>query len=120
VSIQIPVSFKEQSSDFELTIDLDLVPTTIRLIYNIRVNYWFGDFSTENNSIKRVKLVENTLILNQYKAILPDILGDFMILRISDELDKPILTYDNFGIDWGFFYLTPAEVETYKDDNGIV
>lgn len=118
--LEIPVSdFKEQSSDFVQNLDLENVNIEIRLTYNIRVNYWFAEFKTNNTYIKSVKLVTNNLLIDQYKATMYEIPGDFMVQRITDDLDKPELTYDNFGIDWGLFYLTSDEVTDYKEENFI-
>ena len=113
--IEIPVSnFKLKSSDFEQILDFDNVSITIRLTYNTRVDYWFATFTINNNSIKNVKLVTNTLLLNQHKATLTEIVGDFIVQRIADDLTFTDLNYDNFGIDWAFQYLNKDEVSAYK------
>lgn len=120
MSEELRVDFKDISSDFEFNVDLENTNITIRLIYNVRVNYWFAQFSTDISNIEGVKLVTNALLLNQYKASLPDIKGDFIVQRTSDDLDKPDLTYENFGIEWGLFYFTESEVTQYKIDNDLV
>ena len=117
---ELRVDFKDVSSDFEFNIDLENVNITIRLTYNVRVDYWFAEFSTDISSIQGIKLVVNALLLDQFKASLPDIKGDFILQRTSEDLNKPELTYDNFGVEWGFFYFTEAEVVQYKIDNNLV
>lgn len=117
---EIPVvDFKTQSADFSQNIDLENTNISIRLIYNTRVNYWFANFETNNNTILKVKMITNSLLLDQYKATLYDIDGDFIIRRVTDSVDSLELTYENFGIDWAFQYLTADEVGDYKTDNGI-
>lgn len=120
MAFELRVDFKDISSDFEFNIDLENANITIRLIYNTRVDYWFANFSTDINSIQSVKLVVNSLLLDQYKASLPDIKGDFIVARISEDLTNPPLTYDNFGIEWGFIYMTQAEVIEYKAENNLI
>lgn len=120
MSSEIRVDFKDISSDFEFNIDLENVNITIRLSYNTRVDYWFADFSTDISSVQGVKLVTNFLLLRNYKASLPDIKGDFIMQRISEDLINPPLTYENFGVEWGFFYFTEAEVLQYKIDNDLI
>ncbi len=117
---EIPVSFKDQSADFELSIDLEAVTVTIRLIYNTRVDRWFGEFSTTSNSVKVVPLVTDYLILNNFKSNLPEIKGDFIIQRVNNDFENPELSYDNFGTDWAFYYMTEAEVAVYKETNEIL
>lgn len=117
--IEIPVSFKDQSADFEQIIDLEAVTVTIRLTYNTRNNYWYASFSTDNNSITSVKLVTEFLLLDQYKAVLNEIKGDFIVTRVADDLNVPDLSYENFGIDWAFQYLTESEAESFKEEKGI-
>ena len=120
MSIEIPVSFKNQSADFELIMDFENTTITIRLTYDSRVDYWFADFTTSLTEIKNVKLVAESLLLNQYKGSLHDIHGDFIVTRVANDFDSPELTYDNFGSDWAFLYYTEAEVETYKTEMEIV
>lgn len=120
MSVEIPVAeFKVRSSDFEQIIDLEETTITIRLTYNTRVDYWFASFSTNQSSIQGVKLTKEYLLLDQYKAMLPDIKGDFIVTRLTNDLDIPELTYDNFGTDWAFQYLTESEVESWKDEREI-
>ena len=70
--------------------------------------------------IKYLKLVTNYLILDKHKALFPEILGDFILQRVNDDLTNPELSYNNFGTDWGFFYLTPDEIEAWKIENELV
>lgn len=116
--IEIPV-FTEQSSDFTQNIDLDNINVKIRLTYNTRVNYWFMALETGESSLQGIKLVKNFLLIDQYKALLPDIPGDFGVFKISNELNDNEFTYDNFGIAWSLFYLTADEVEEFKELNGL-
>jgi len=115
----IPV-FQTQSGDFEQIIDLEGVSITIRLIWNIRVEYWFVDVSTPLTNITGIKLVQDYLLLDQYKASLYDIPGDFVVRKLSDEIESPTLTYDNFGIFWGLFYLSSDEVGVFKNEQEII
>lgn len=119
MSIEIPVAdFKNQSADFEQIIDLEEVTVTIRLTYNTRVDYWFASFITDTNEILGVKLVQSGLLINQYKAS-TNIKGDFIVSRVANDLEIPDLSYENFGVDWAFLYLTEEEVEAYKEENNI-
>ena len=118
MSVQLPV-YNEESADFEYNIDLDAVNMTIRLTWNTRVEYWFMSISTTDTEIQGVKITENFLLLDQYKASLYNIPGDFIIQKISDDIGNNTLTYSNLGVNWGLFYFDEDEVEEFKTENGI-
>lgn len=113
--IEIPV-FTDISSDFVQNIDLEGTNVTIRLVYNTRSEKFFMDLETANSKITGLKLVLEYPIISQYKTIIPDILGDFFVLRISDDEQEKQLTFDNFGKIWSLFYFTQQETfEVFRD-----
>ena len=116
--IQIPV-FQNQTADFEMTIDLDNVSTKIRLVFNIRTETWNMRLTTPNASIQGIKLVKQFPLLERHKGIFYELPGDFLVLKLSDDITDPDLDYDNLGVFWALFYLTEAEVEAWRTENGI-
>ena len=118
--VQIPVSFKDKSANFQLTIDLNNVNVILRIFYLIRVEKFFFEITAGDYNLKSIPLITNWLLLDKHKSEMPVLKGDFLVRRISDEIDAPILTYDNFGEDWGFFYLSQQEVVDFKNSIGII
>lgn len=116
--IEIPV-FTTQAADFTQIIDLDNVTVTIRLVFNIRVESWFMRLETENYTLDGIKLVENYPLIQQYKALFPELPGDFLIQQINDEVENPEFDYDSFGVFWSLFYFTEDEVTDWEVENGI-
>ena len=116
--IEIPV-FQDQSADFTQNIDLDEINVTIRLIYNIRNEFFHMNLSTENFNIEGIKVIKNFPLLFTHKALFPELKGDFIIRKISETIQVEDFTYDNFGIFWSLFYLSETELNEWKTLYGI-
>ena len=117
--IQIPTNFKDLSSDFIMTIDLDNVNTEIRLNYNTRTESWMMRLKTANYELSGIKLVKNFPLLWRHKALFPEIPGDIIVLKISDDININDLNYDNLGVYFDLFYLTASELLEWRAANGI-
>ena len=113
------LSFQNQTSDFTQSIDLEQVTITIRMIYNTRSESWYAHFSTTNYELNGIKLVKNFPLLWKHKSLFPELQGDFMIRKISDDINVNELNYDTLGIYFALFYLTETELEEWMSDNGI-
>jgi len=119
MSIQIPTNFKDLSADFIINIDLENVNTEIRLVYNTRTESWMMRVKTNNYQLDGIKLVKNFPLLWRHKALFPEVLGDLIILKTSDDINVNDLNYDNLGIYFQLFYITSSELEEWKVANGI-
>ena len=118
MAIQIPL-FKEQSSNFTQNIDLENVNIEIKLVYNTRTETWVAKFTTTNYAINGIKLTKNFPLLWKYRASFPEIIGDFIVLKISDDINVNVLDYDTLGVYYALFYITQEELEQWKISNGI-
>jgi hypothetical protein len=118
MAIQIPM-FQSLSSDFTQNIDLESVNVEIRLMYNTRTESWMMQLKTDNYEINGIKLVKNFPLLWKHKALFPEVIGDFIVKKISDDININDLNYDNLGIYFGLFYITQAELEEWKVYYGI-
>lgn len=117
---EINISYKDISSDFVQIVELDNIPTTIRLTYNVRNDSWKMDLTTENYAIYGLKLVIDYPIINRHKTLFPELSGDFFITSIS-AVTKDIsnFDYDTFGNDFLLYYYTEDEVNEWKVNNGV-
>jgi len=118
MAIQIPL-FQNLSADFTQNIDLENVNVVIRLTYNTRTETWMIKLSTDNYDLMGIKLVKNFPLLWRHRAIFPEILGDFIVIKISDDININDLNYDTLGVYYDLFYITQAELELWKTENGL-
>ena len=116
--IQIPL-FQTLTADFTQNIDLENVNVEIRLVYNTRVESWMMTLKTTNYEINGIKLVKNFPLLWRHKALFPELIVDFMIIKISDDININDLDYDTLGIYFALFYITQDELENWKVSYGI-
>lgn len=115
--IQIP-DFKEASADFTQDITLDNIVTTIRMVWNTRVDFWFLTLTTPNSSLSSFKAVLEWPLTTQNKAIFFDLPGDFIMMPLIDNPGE--LDYNALNNSWALFYLTEDEVEQWYIDKGIM
>jgi len=110
--------FKESSSDFTQRTIVENQILVVRIKYNVRNDSWFLNITTENYSIQDLKLVINYPILYNHKALFPVLTGDLIIMPKVDNLVEN-LSYDNFGNDFGLFYIDASELTEWELTNGI-
>jgi hypothetical protein len=114
--IEIPV-FQNTVSNWRESILLEDKRISFRFMYNIRNNFFHIDFTdAENNTIYGIKVVENFPLL-KYKKGFVVFDGDIFLLQ-KEESDEGV-TYENLGVTWALFYLTPDEVVEWEDENGF-
>jgi hypothetical protein len=114
----IPV-FQNQSADFVQEIELGGQLISLDIIYNIRNEFFhLNNFTDQNgNPLHGIKIVPDFPLLDWHKGLI-DFDGDLMVIKQDLEAGDDI-TYDNFGNGWNLFYLTPDEVDEWKDANGF-
>lgn len=117
--IKIPTNFKNLSADFIMNIDLENVNTELRLTYNTRIESWMLRAKTNNYEISGIKLVKNFPLLWRHKALFPEVLGDLIVLKTSDDININDLNYDNLGVYFELFYITADELIEWQVANGI-
>lgn len=116
--IEIPV-FQNISSSFQQEITLGDRVLLLTLSWNTRSEAWYliyEDIETGVNLFS-IKLVENWLLLRQYKATIPNESGDFIVLRNNAESD--IITYDNLGTEFILYYVTDDEGDEWESYYGV-
>ena len=114
--IEIPV-FQNSSADFTEEIELGGVVVTIRIVYNIRNEFFHFRLTVGNDNICGLKCVVDFPLLFAHKAQVQGIDGDFIILNDDGTVSE--LTYDNFGSSYKLYYMTDSEFEDWKTENGI-
>lgn len=115
--LEIP-TFQDQSADFVQTIELNEQLVEIRVIFNVRNEFFHMDFFDQNgDAVYGIKMVPNWPLLKYHKGFI-DFDGDIMVLA-KETVETDEITYDNFGPVWGFYYLTEDEVEAWEVENGL-
>jgi len=116
--IVIPI-FQNLSSTFTQEIVLGDRVLNLTLSWNTRAEAWFLKYEDVNTGacICGVKLVENWLLLRQYKAKIPNESGDFIVLRLNTDEEK--ITYDNLGVSFLLYYVTDEEGDEWENYYGI-
>lgn len=115
--IKIPV-FQSISADFVQEIELNGQIVNIRIVYNIRNSFFHLRFTdSEGTEITGIKIVPNYPLLEAHKAFL-DFSGELFVIKV-DESAEDIITYDNFGRGYAFYYYTNAEYDAWKVANGL-
>lgn len=115
--IQIP-TFQTTSADFNQEIELGGQLVQLRIVYNIRVGFFFLDFTDQNgNVLYQIKMVPTWPLLSQHRGFI-DFDGDILILKTDAEAGDNV-SYDNFGNGWDLFYLSPDELSDWRDENGL-
>lgn len=115
--IQLQV-FNDLSSDFEQTVTLDSYAVTLRIMWNVRSQFWEMRVTNANEDmVSGIKMVPNWPLLNQHKALMP-IPGDFLLIR-EDPYAGEFPTFDNLGSLFNLYYLDADEVATWKALNGV-
>lgn len=118
MAIEIPL-FQDQSADFSQNINVENINVQIRIRYNTRTETWFCNLSSDNYQLNGLKLVRNFPLLWRHKALFPEVLGDFIILKISDKINNNDLNYDTLGVNYGLFYITQDELNTWVAFYGL-
>ena len=115
--IEIPV-FQNTSANFNQEIELADQLVQLKIIYNIRNEFFVLHFTDQNGDIlPGIKIVPDYLLLwNHMGAI--EFEGDLMVNQADDEAGDDI-TYTNFGNGWNLYYLTAAEVLAWRTAHGF-
>lgn len=110
--INIP-TFQEKSADFTQEIELGGQLVRLHIMYNIRIGFFFLNFTDQEGSILYgIKMVPEWLLLDWHRGTL-NFSGDLVIRKTDDEAGD-LITYDNFGNGWDLTYVTEAEVEAWE------
>jgi len=116
--IKIP-TYQTKSGKFKQEILLGGRTLNITIKWNVRCGCWFMDLEDvdDGSFLNSIKLVNNWLLLKQYKASIPNLEGDFIIKPVNTS-DEDI-TYDNLGDGFDLFYATAEEADSWENFYGI-
>lgn len=117
--IKIPV-FQESSSKFNMSMVLEDLLISLYIYWNSRSNAWYMDITdTENNlQLIGVKLVPNWLLIRQFRAYMPNLRGDFIVIK-TDVTVEDRVTYDNLNNGYTLYFYDRDEAEAWEDENGV-
>jgi len=109
-------TFQTESSRFSQQIILDNILCNVIMEYNIRNGSWYFSLSLPSfpdQVIRRVKVVSRYLLIGNYKYLLPNLSGDFMVIKTNNSSDSDV-NYDNLGSSFNLIYLSGNEVSDWK------
>ena len=111
-------TFQAQGVDTQQTIELDGFLVTVRITWNERTEYFALSAETENGAAIGIKLVPGYPLLRSKRSLLPDLPGDFAVLKMDDSLGDDI-GYNDLGNGWDLIYLTAEERQTWEAARGL-
>lgn len=116
--IQIP-AFQSVSANFAQEINLNDQVVQLDITYNTRSDFFHLNKLTDPDGsiLTGIKITPNHLVLDFHKALI-DFDGDLIVLK-TDEDAGDVITYDNLNNGYSLVYMTPDEVDQWKDDNGL-
>lgn len=104
------------SADQLLRVALGGQYVSLRLTWNERVETWFADLTFEDSTMTSIKLVPNWPLLYPRRGQTAFV-GDLMLLPRGATSKKP--SYDELGTTWFLMYITPAELDAWRANNGL-
>lgn len=115
--IQLQV-FNTLSADFEQGLTLGGMAIQLRLIWNVRSEFWMLRVSNQDGvQVASVKLVPNYLLLRQHKALFP-LAGDLLLVR-EDPQASEFPTFEGLGKTFNLYFLDDEEVIQWENTNGL-
>lgn len=116
---KIPV-FNAISSKWKQSIVLADLLIDLEVHWNSRSEAFYMDIIDSENdyALTGVKLVPDWLLIRQFRAYMPNLLGDFIVVKIDDTVEDRI-TYDNFGIGYILYFYNFDEAEAWENENGV-
>lgn len=114
--IQLP-SYPEVSSDYDYDIELDGKIVNLRFTWNVRSEFWHFLLTIDSVQYGRFKVTNDFPLLGAAANSIP-FSGNFFVFK-DDASATAEITYDNLGTVYNLYYLTAAETEEWKTQNGI-
>ena len=115
---EIPV-YQNKSSKFRQEIIIGGRTLNITLIWNVRCNCWYINIEDidDGSFLNSIKVVDNWLLVRQFRANLPNFDGDFLIKAVNT--DETEITYDNLGNGFNLFHVTVEEADEWENFYGV-
>lgn len=107
--IKIPVNTNNGSYLVE-KVNIEGTMLNIRLLWNWRDGFWYGDFETVNGKRCGIRLVPNSRLLRSHNNVLEN--GELAIFKREKTCVEP-LNHDNLGKAYILHYLTKADVNVF-------
>lgn len=108
---------KSADQNFQVLVP-EKVVLTLRLTWSVRASAWDIHVSTNEKEIGMFRLVPNWPVLLEHKSLSP-ILGDIIALPLSGNKGDELNEYESLGTTWGLFWLSPEDVEAWRQLNGL-
>ncbi len=117
--LQIPV-FQDISSKWKANIVLENLLVDIEIHWNSRSEAFYMDLFDNENDFRLigVKILPDWLLVRQFRAYMPNLEGDFLVIKTDDTVGDRI-TYDNLGNGYDLYFVDRDEAEQWEDDNEV-
>lgn len=114
----IPI-FNDIAPSFSMNISLGNRDVEITCKWNNESEAWYMDFIDSEYEIYGLKIVHNYLLLKNRKNLVPDFVGDLILLKTDDSILEDRPDFDNLGNGFDLFYVTSEEAESWEDEYGV-
>ena len=102
MTILVEIPILPQVADQTLNVTLDNEPYTLRLVYNVRFDFFSLSIAEKDgdNLISGIKAVHNYPLINRFQKT--KFKGDIYLLHKGGKDIRP--TFDTVGIEFGLYY----------------
>ncbi len=91
----------------------------MRLMWNVRSNFWTMDISGDFGKVLGLKLVPDWPILRGREAT-SLLEGDFIVRPLTKEVvGRDSVAYEDLGVKWGLLWMTPDEKDAWEAFYGL-
>ena len=108
---------RSADQNFQVLVPEKLV-LTLRLVWSVRAKARDVTVSTSNGELGMFKLLPSWPLMREHKAISP-IIGDIIALPVSASKNQDLSDYSALGNTWGLFWLSPEDVASWEEANGL-
>ena len=107
--------FTTFSSKFSYRLDLDGITFSFQFYYNTREKSWYMSMADAAGSkiFDGLKLVPMYKLLDDYRALIPQLTGQLVLVDLSQNPATSDVTFDNYGERYILVYFSMAEVAQY-------
>ena len=115
MTILVEIPILPQVADQTLNVTLDNEPYTLRLMYNVRFDFFSLSLAEKDGDslVQGIKVVHNYPLINRFQKT--KFKGDIYLLHKGGKDIRP--TFDNVGIEFGLYYYDAETLPDYPVPN---
>lgn len=115
MTILVEIPILPQVADQTLNVTLDNEPYTLRLMYNVRFDFFSLSLAEKDGDslVQGIKVVHNYPLINRFQKTL--FKGDIYLLHKGGKDIRP--TFDNVGVEFDLYYYDAETLPDYPVPN---